>query len=99
MRLVLRHAAKLDLAEARRWYEERQPRLGQEFIASVDAALALIREFPLIAPKVDPRVRRAGTKRFPYGIFYIIDGQTIRVLAVLRNGRSSFWWQGRMKED
>jgi plasmid stabilization system protein ParE len=99
MRLVLRRAAKLDLAEARRWYEEQKPRLGQEFHAAIDAALALIREFPLIAPRVGPGVRRARTKRFPYGIFYIVDGSTIRILAILRNGRSSSWWKDRLDEQ
>jgi toxin ParE1/3/4 len=98
MRLVLRRAAKGDLDEARRWYEEQQPQLGQEFLSSVEAALALICEFPLIARRVDPRIRRARTERFPYGIFYIVDGQTIRVLAILRNGRSSSWWKDRLEK-
>lgn len=97
MRLVLRRGAKHDLEESRRWYEERQPGLGQEFISSVEASLALIREFPLIFPRVDPRVRRARTERFPFGIFYTIDGQTIRVLAVLHNARSSVWWKSRLQ--
>jgi toxin ParE1/3/4 len=98
MRLVLRRGAKCDLDEARRWYEEQQPGLGREFLASVETALALICEFPLIAPRVDPRLRRARIKRFPYGIFYLVDGQTVRILAVLRNGRSSSWWKGRLDE-
>ena len=97
MRLVIRRAAKLDLNEARRRYEDRQPGLGQEFLSSVDAALTLVRDFPRIAPKVDPRVRRKKTERFPYGIFYTIDGETIRVLAVLHNARSSFWWKNRLE--
>lgn len=98
MRLVLRRAAKRDLEEARRWYNDRQPGLGQEFLSSVEAVLALIREFPLMAPKVDPWVRRARTERFPFGIFYTIDGPTIRVLAVLHNARSSIWWKSRLED-
>jgi plasmid stabilization system protein ParE len=98
MRLVLRRAAKRDLAEAREWYDKQRPGLGQEFLSSIETALALLREFPLMAPRVDPRVRRAKVKRFPYGIFYIVDGPTIRVLAVLHNGRSSSWWKDRSKE-
>jgi plasmid stabilization system protein ParE len=97
MRLVLRRAAKRDLEEAQRRYEDRRPGLGQEFLSSVEAKLALIRDFPLISPRVDPRVRRARTERFPYGIFYTIDGQTIRVLAVLHNARSSIWWKSRLE--
>src|SRR5688572_5568358 len=98
MRLVLRRAAKRDLEEGRRWYEDRRPGLGQEFVSSVETALALIREFPLIFPKVDSRIRRARTERFPFGIFYLIDGQTIRVIAVLHNARSSVWWRSRVED-
>lgn len=98
MRLVLRRKAKHDLTETRRWYDERRPGLGQEFLSCVEATLAAIREHPRIFPRVDPLVRRAKTERFPYGIFYIIDGETIRVLAVLHHARSSGWWKNRLEE-
>lgn len=95
-RLVLRRGAKLDLIEARRWYEERQSGLGESFLASVEVALSTIRDHPMVHPRVSPRVRRAGTDRFPYGIFYTIDGDTIRVIAILHHARSPEIWKSRM---
>lgn len=98
MRLVLRRAAKRDLAEARRWYDERRAGLGKEFLTGIEATLTIIRNHPYGFPRVDPRVRRARTERFPYGIFYAIDGETIRVLAVLHNARGAHWWKSRVED-
>ena len=95
MKLVLRLQAKGDLRETFQWYEARQPGLGQSFRASIDAALSSIQAHPRMYPRVDPLVRRASVDGFPFGIFYRIDGDTIRVIAVLHNARSSEHWQRR----
>ena len=95
MRLVLRLLAKRDLAEARRWYEDKQPGLGDDFGACVDATFATICAHPRIFPRVDSRVRRAKINRFPFGVFYLIEGDTIRVLAVLHHARSPATWKTR----
>jgi toxin ParE1/3/4 len=95
MRLVLRLEAKGDLREAFNWYEERQPGLGRSFRASVESILSSIREHPAMYPRVDPSIRRAATDRFPFGIFYRIDGETIRVIAILHNARNPEHWRGR----
>jgi len=98
MRLVLRRAAKRDLAEARQWYEERRAGLGQEFLSCIETTLSVISSYPYGFPRTDPRVRRATVDRFPYGIFYSIDGETIRVLAVLHNARGAHWWKSRAED-
>ncbi|MFL6198120.1 MAG: type II toxin-antitoxin system RelE/ParE family toxin [Thermoanaerobaculia bacterium] len=98
MRLVLRRAAKRDLAEARRWYDERRAGLGKEFLSCVEATLSILRNHPYMFPRVDPRVRRATVERFPYGIFYSIDGETVRVLAVLHNARGAHGWKSRVED-
>jgi plasmid stabilization system protein ParE len=46
-------------------------------------------------PRVDNRIRRAALHRFPYGIFYILDGETIRVIAILHRARSPEQWRRR----
>lgn len=95
MRLVLRRAAKHDLLEARRWYDDRQPGLGTSFLTAIEAALATILQHPEIFPKVNPRGRRAKVSRFPYGIFYTVDRNTIRVIAFLHNARDPQRWKER----
>jgi toxin ParE1/3/4 len=96
MRLVLRRQAKADLREAFDWYDERQPGLGQAFRASVEATLSSIQDQPRMYPKIDPAIRRAATNRFPFGVFYRIDGETIRVIAILHNARNPERWKRRI---
>jgi toxin ParE1/3/4 len=95
MRLVLRRQAKDDLREAFSWYEERQPGLGDSFRAAVDSILSSIQEHPSMYPRVDHSIRRAATERFPFGVFYRIDGDTIRVIAILHNARNPERWRRR----
>jgi plasmid stabilization system protein ParE len=95
MRLVLRLKAKQDLREAYLWYEERQPGLGRAFYSAFDATLAILREHPQIFPRVDPSTRRASMKSFPYGIFFRITEDTIRIIAVVHNARNPEHWRRR----
>lgn len=46
MRLVVRAAAEADILEAARWYEERSPGLGTEFLRAVDVTLAETTRLP-----------------------------------------------------
>ena len=97
MRLVLRRQAKADLREAIDWYEARKPDLGRSFLVAVEATLSSIRENLRIYPRVDPAVRRAATTgRFPFGIFYRIDGDRVRVIAILHNARNPEHWKRRI---
>lgn len=95
MRLVVRRLAKLDLAEASRWYAARQPGLGDRLRAAVDEVLASICSQPLIHRRVDARTRRASVPGFPYGVFFVVTGEVVRVLAILHNARSPERWKGR----
>ena len=95
MRLLFRRAAKRDLQEARAWYENERSGLGGEFREALEATLARIVDHPELYPRVSDRIRRAPLRRFPYGIFYILAGRTIRVVAVLHHARSPERWQER----
>jgi plasmid stabilization system protein ParE len=95
MRIVLRRQAKLDLLEARRWYDALSEGLGEALREEVDAVLQGLENHPEIHPRVDDRVRRASLRRFPYGIFCVIDRNTVRVIAILHRARSPAHWQRR----
>jgi hypothetical protein len=47
----------------------------------VDACLAAIERNPTAYAVVHKQVRRALLRRFPYGIFYLVEGETIIALA------------------
>jgi toxin ParE1/3/4 len=95
VRLLLRHQAKGDLLEALAWYERQRPGLGADLRDEIDVALASIRDHPELYGRVDERVRRAPLRRFPYGVFYVVQGDTVRVIAVLHHARDPAVWRDR----
>ena len=87
-KIIIRPEAEDDLEEAFQWYEEQNPGLGLEYLLCIDAAfdIIIIRN-PKLYQKVYKNIRRALPRRFPYGIFYIIEDDKIIVLAVLHAKR------------
>jgi plasmid stabilization system protein ParE len=61
----------------------------------VDAALALIQRTPELHPLIHKQIRRALIRRFPFGIFYVVEEDTIRVLAVFHGKRNPMRWMDR----
>jgi toxin ParE1/3/4 len=47
-------------------------------------------------PVVHRNVRRALVRRFPYGVFYVVEGQRIVVLAVFHGSRDPSQWKSRV---
>jgi toxin ParE1/3/4 len=90
--LLVRPEAQADLADAQKWYEELAAGLGRAFVEAVDDALASIIQNPLAYPVVRKTARRALTKRFPYGVFYLVEEHAVIVLAVLHQARSPELW-------
>ena len=86
-RLLIRPEAEFDLAAAYRWYDDKDAGLGEEFLRTVEASLRGIQKYPLTHQTIYKEIRRALTKRFPYGIFYLIDNDTVSVLGVLHARR------------
>jgi toxin ParE1/3/4 len=74
--------AELDVAHAAERYNAIQPGLGDDLVRRVKQALARIAEYPEAYAVVQPSVRRALLRRFPYGVFYRIRHDRIEVEAV-----------------
>jgi plasmid stabilization system protein ParE len=92
-KLILRQEAERDLIEAYEWYEEKVPGLGTDFLAVIERTLESIQENPARFPVIYRYVRRALMRRFPYGIFYFLEGENIIVLGVMHTGRNPAKWR------
>jgi toxin ParE1/3/4 len=93
--LIVRPEAEQDMAEARDWYEAQRVGLGDEFLTAVDDVFARIRTFPELYAVEYRGVRRAGTRRFPYVVYYRIIADGLEVLAVLHGRRHPRTWRSR----
>lgn len=95
--IIIRPEAEQDIQGAFGWYEERIVGLGREFLRCIDVSFAQINRSPSSYPIVYIDIRRILTRRFPFGVFYIIVNQKIIVLAVLHARRDPSVWQKRKK--
>jgi plasmid stabilization system protein ParE len=84
--------ANEDLREARAWYDNIRPGLGERFALAVETTVEAIAEYPLQFPVVYRSHRRAGVRRFPYGIFFEAQEHRIACFHGRRNPRR---WQSR----
>jgi plasmid stabilization system protein ParE len=83
------------LTDAAAWYEERLPGLGHRFLDEVAAAFSAIAETPSMFPTVHRNTRRSLIRRFPFGVYYRIEGGEIVVVAVMHASRDPHRWKSR----
>ena len=87
-KIIIRPEAEYDLKETFSWYEDKRKGLGHVFLLQVDAGLRFIERNPEIHPAEYKETRKHLIKRFPYKIIYLIEKQTIIILAVIHTKRS-----------
>lgn len=87
--------ANEDLLDARAWYDNIRPQLGERFALAVDATVEALADHPLQFPVVHRGRRRAGVRRFPYGIFFEVEEHRITVIACFHGRREPRRWQLR----
>jgi plasmid stabilization system protein ParE len=78
-----------DFDEAFRWYETRRSGLGVAFAKDAADKIDSLLRFPLAHPAVLKDIRRVILRRFPYGVYYLVEGERIVVLAVLHLRRDT----------
>ena len=86
-RLVVRPLAELDLLEAFEWYEAEHVGLGDDFVSVIDNLFARIARSPRLYPQVHRHVRRAVVRRFPYLIYFVVEGETVSVVGCFHSRR------------
>jgi plasmid stabilization system protein ParE len=85
--------ADADLKEARAWYDNVRSDLGERFAYAVEDTVETISEGPLQFPVVHRKLRRAGVRRFPYGIFFQVEESRVVVMACLHGRRDPQRWK------
>jgi plasmid stabilization system protein ParE len=95
MNVVIRPAAEAEIAEAYDYYEAVSEGLGAAFLLAVEACLDGIERSPEMYAVIYKDARRGLMRRFPYGIFYLIEQEEIVVLACFHARRDPKQWQRR----
>lgn len=93
--IYIRPEAKADIREAMKWYDARRAGLGVDFRLCVEGAIDNILRFPEASPLVHGSLRRAFVRRFPYGVFYVVEETRVVVFGVIHAKRSPRVWKRR----
>lgn len=88
-------AAERELAAAIEIGEERGGGLGQELLEEVERTVALLCQFPEVGEPLDGQRRRLSLKRFPFGVIYRVDADTLRILALAHRRQRPRYWSRR----
>ena len=87
--------ADAELREARSWYNNVRVQLGERFALAIEATVESITKNPLQFPIVHRGLRRAGVRRFPYGVFFEVQESLIVIFACFHGRRDPRRWQQR----
>ncbi len=93
--LSIRKEAEADIAEAYRYYEECHTGLGADLMLCIDESITKIRRNPKQFRTIRNKIRRTFVRRFPHGIYYLLNAKEIVALAVAHARRNPIHWQSR----
>ena len=77
-----RTVARAEAACAHAWYEERREGLGQEFMRDLETTLNAVCDQADRGQPVFGDFRRAKLERFPYAVYYVVQGEVLHVAAI-----------------
>ena len=92
-RVIFTQGAREEVIEAQDWYEREAPGLGRHFREAIDALIERMSANPRQFPVVFKDVRRALLRRFPYSLFFVMEGETLLVIACFHASRDPAQWQ------
>ena len=95
MTLRFANEALAEFIAAGRYYNEQVPGLGDSFVDEIEAGLQKILGAPHTWRIVEDDIRRYLVRRFPYGIYYTIEGDVLVIWAVKHLHRDPDYWQQR----
>lgn len=92
-RLVAAPRVDLDVAATFEWYERERSGLGHEFLEELGATYGRVVDGPLKYQHLRSGIRRVLLRRFPYAVYFAVEGDVVVVLAVLHGSREPSEWQ------
>jgi len=88
-----------DQLKAANWYDRQQPGLGDDFLDETEEVVSLVAENALLYAVRFDDVRCVRLRRFyKYGVYYVIRGNELRILAIHHGARDSYWLRARKKQ-
>jgi hypothetical protein len=97
MNIRVLRSARLTVAAGIKFYERQEAGLGAYFLNSIMSDLRSLKIYAGIHPKYKNSYYKMVCKRFPYSIYYRIEGSHVHVYAVLDDRRDPQWTKDLLK--
>jgi toxin ParE1/3/4 len=98
MRVIYHPDAETELIQAAKFYEERVPTLGTQFLDAADHAILVILEATDRWRIIEKNVGSYSMPRFPYAIYYRVLSDHLRILAFKHHRRHPDYWRYRLRD-
>lgn len=95
MKVSFHVSAERELNDAAEYYESERSGLGAAFLDEAERACDRILRHPDAAPRILGSIRRMLFNRVPYALLYPLEGDTLRILAVMNLTRRPAYWVAR----
>jgi len=86
-RVAYKPSAQIEASEAYQWYAQPNIGMGQAFLDELERINDFLADNPHLYACVEAEMRRANLNRFPYSLFYVIDGDIVNVLSCFHQHR------------
>jgi plasmid stabilization system protein ParE len=96
-RVSLAAQARIDLRKTYDWYEAQSTGLGPRFTRAFVQAVESATERPTSFPEIEGDLRRVILSRFPFGVFFRIVGDVIRVIRVIDLRSDDHKWRDDLR--
>ena len=96
MRARLTSAAEAELTDALEWYEANATKAAPKFLDEFEALSRRLAENPRRFPVLEGEVRRAGFRRYPYGLLFVVGLDGVKVFACFHASRDPRRWRDRI---
>ena len=96
-RVQVRISARAEIIRAYEWYEARDRDIAERFLQALANVQVRLVDHPELGPvwrkrRVGPAVRKLVLRRFPFVVFYLLEGEVIDIVAVAHARRRPGYW-------
>jgi len=96
MRLIYHPGSERDIEEAGLFYAEQSPVAARRFAEQLAATLGEIRSAPNLGQRFGKSIRCRSMGRFPFAIYYRVNGEELFIFAVKHHSRDHQYWRDRL---
>lgn len=95
-KVLVSDEAIFDITEASFWYDSQKKRLSKKFQQDIKKGIDYLSKEPKTLQIRYKNVRIYFTKIFPFGIHYVIQENTVKVIGVFHSNKNPKSWSSRL---